>query len=83
MPGLQYLDTYFFSLIECLFRHEWLDNAKDFCYNLPLPTTTDDSDQKSDEDEAFFDDIRGAHHRLRAIHSDHGSSSDFGSSDDD
>ena len=62
------------------YRSEWMDNAKDFCYNLALPTPTDDS---ADEDEAFVDGIRRAHHRLRTIHSDHGSSSDFASSDDE
>ena len=43
----------------------------------------ENNEAPEDEDEAFVDDIRGAHHRLRTIHSDHGSSSDFGTSSDD
>ena len=48
------------QLIECLFiffcRSEWMDNAKDFCYNLALTSSTDEKSE--DEDEAFVDDIR-------------------------
>jgi hypothetical protein len=33
-----------------------MDNAKDFCYNLALTSSTDEKSE--DEDEAFVDDIR-------------------------
>jgi len=70
-----------FSMFNLSLRSEWMDNAKDFCANLAL---TSSSDEKSeDEDEGVVEDIRRADHRLRTIHSDHGSSSDFASSDDE
>ena len=56
------------------FRSEWMDNTKDFCHSLGLPEEVDN--------ESFLDGILQAHQRLRTLHSD-GSSSDFGSSDDD
>lgn len=66
------------SLIECLFRSEWMENAQDFCHM----SCTLQSTQESDEDEAveMVDDILKAHRRLITIHSD---SSGFASSDDD
>lgn len=56
-----------------------MENAKDFCHMSC--TLQPNPDQESDnDDEAFVDDIRKAHHRLITIHSD---SSGFASSDDD
>lgn len=68
-----------FSMFNLSFKSEWMDNTRDFCHNLAL-----EKPDSEEEDEAFVDGIRKAHHRLRTIHSDSsGSSMDFASSDDD
>ena len=38
------------------FRSEWMDNAKDFCANLALTSSTDEKSE--DEDEGVVEDIR-------------------------
>ena len=65
-----------FSMYNLALRSEWTDNTKDFCHSLRLP------EEVRRESFLDLDGILQAHERLRTLHSD-GSSSDFGSSDDD
>ena len=65
-----------FSMYNLALRSEWTGNTKDFCHSLRLP------EEVRRESFLDLDGILQAHERLRTLHSD-GSSSDFGSSDDD
>ena len=49
-------DDHWLNAFSFFCRSEWMDNAKDFCYNLALTSSTDEKSE--DEDEAFVDDIR-------------------------